>query len=67
MGIQDWILKDSNLITNTTTQRLKILSRGYTLKSTILKKQDSITKIIKNILKFALKIGSFFLQGNSRF
>ena len=61
MGTEEWILKGTKLITNTKKQRLKILSRGQTLKNTILKKQNKITKIIKNIyMKFALKIESFF-------
>ena len=55
MGTEDWIIKDTKLITNTKKQRLKIQSRVQTLKNTIFKK---ITKIIKN-MKFALKIGSF--------
>ena len=66
MGTEDWILKGTKLVTNTKKQRLKILSRGKTLKNTIFKK-SKITKIITNIhMKFALKIGSFFLQSNSR-
>ena len=44
-----WILKGKTLITNTKKQRLKIQSRGQTLKNTILTKQNKITKIIKNI------------------
>ena len=63
MGTEDWILKGTKLITNTKKQRLKIQSRGQTLKNTILKKQNATTKIIKIYMKFALKIGSF-LQGN---
>jgi len=69
MGTEGWILKGPKRIpfgTNTKKQRLKILSRGKTLKNTIFKK-SKITKIITNIhMKFALKIGSFFLQSNSR-
>ena len=60
MGTEDWILKGTKLITNTRKQRLKIQSRGQTVKNTILTKQNKITKIIKNIyMKFALKIGFF--------
>ena len=36
MGTEDWILKCPKLISNTEKQRLKIQSRGYTLKNTIL-------------------------------
>ena len=47
MGTEDWILKGVKLITNTKKQRLKIYSRGYTLKNTILKtKQNKIAKVI---------------------
>ena len=47
MGTEDWILKGVKLITNTKKQRLKIQSRGYTLKNTISKpKQNKIAKVI---------------------
>ena len=39
MGTEGWIIKCLKLISNTEKQRLKIQSRGYTLKNTILKKQ----------------------------
>ena len=38
MGTEDWILKGTELITNNKKQRLKIQSRGQTLKNIILKK-----------------------------
>ena len=60
MGTEDWVLKGTKLITNTKKQRLKIQSRSQSLKTTIFKKQNKVTKIIKNIyMKFALKIGFF--------
>ena len=59
MGNEDWILKGTELITNTKKQRLKIQSRGQTLKNTILKIPKS-QKLKKIYMKFALKIGSFF-------
>ena len=59
MGTEDWILKGTELITNTKKQRLKIQSRGQTLKNTIFKKKSQ--KLLKN-MKFALKIGSFFCK-----
>ena len=60
MGTEDWTLKGTKLITKIKKQRLKIQSRGQTLKNTILKIQNKITKIIKYIyMKFALKIGYF--------
>ena len=46
MGTEDWILKGTELITNTKNKRLKIYSRGQTLKNTILKKQNKIAKVI---------------------
>ena len=49
MGTEDWILKGTKLITNTKKQRLKIQSRGQTLKNTIIKKQKKIAKIMKYI------------------
>ena len=65
MGTKDWILKGTKLITNTKEQRLKIQSKGQTLKNTILKIQNKINH--KNYKKyiymeFALKIGSFFAR-----
>ena len=48
MGTEDWVLKGTKLITNTKKQRLKIWSRGWILKNTILKKKKA-TKIIKYI------------------
>ena len=46
MGTEDWILIGTKLITNTKKQRLKIQSRGQTLKNTVLKKQNNIAKVI---------------------
>ena len=45
MGTEDWILKGTKLTKNTKKQRLKIQSRGQTLKNAILKKQNKITKL----------------------
>ena len=53
MGTEDWILKSTELITNTKKQRLKIQSRGQTPKNTILKKKTNCKSYIKN-MKFAL-------------
>ena len=62
MGTEDWILKGTKLITNTKKERLKIQSRGQTLKNTILKK---VTKIIKYMYKVCFNNSFFFiLQGN---
>ena len=55
MGTEDWILKGTELITNTKNKRLKIYSRGQTLKNTILKKQNKITKIIFNRYEICFK------------
>ena len=63
MGTEDWILKDTKLITNTKKQRLKIQSldsQKYNIKG-----KNKVTKIIVHIyMKFALKIGSvsFFFK-----
>ena len=52
MGTEVWVLKGTKLITNTKKQKLKIQSRGWIFKNTILKKRrrrkkTKITKIIK--------------------
>ena len=69
MDTEDQILKGTKLITNTKKQRLKIQSRGQTLKNTILKIQNKINhkNCKKKYMKFASKIASLiFLQGNNR-
>ena len=69
MGTEDWVLKGTKLITNTKKQRLKIQSRVWNFKNTVLKKgrkkkkekKNKVTKIIKYIyMKFALKNRVFF-------
>ena len=53
MGTEDWVFKGTKLITNTKKQRLKIYSRGWIFKNTILKKRrrkkrkNKATRIIK--------------------
>ena len=49
MGTEDWVLKGTKLITNTKKQRLKIYSRGWIFKNTILKKRKKSQKLLKNI------------------
>ena len=61
MGIEGWILKCPKLISNTEKQRLKIQSRGQTLKKTILKTKTQ--KILEIYMKFSLKIGYFWGEG----
>ena len=63
MGTEYWIIKCPKLISNMEKQRLKIQSRGYTLKNTILKTK---TKNLRNIYEVCFKnrVG-FFLQGFS--
>ena len=39
MGTEDWVFEGTKLITNTKKQRLKIQSRGWIFKNTILKKR----------------------------
>ena len=63
MGTEDQILKGAELITNTKKQRLKIQSRGQTLNNTILRIQNKITKIMKNICEICFK-NSLVLQGD---
>ena len=50
MGTEDWVFKCTKLTTNTKKQRLKIQSRGWIFKNTILKKRrrrKKVTRIIK--------------------
>ena len=44
MGTEDWVLKGTKLITNTIKQRLKIQSRGWIFKNTLLKEKKIKTK-----------------------
>ena len=62
MGTEDWILRGTKVITNTKKQRLKIQNRSQTLKNTILKKQNQITKIIKNVYEICFKNRVFFYE-----
>ena len=39
MGTEDWVLKGTKLITNTRNQKLKIQSRVWNFKNTMLKKR----------------------------
>ena len=41
MGTEDWVLKGTKLKTNTKKQRLKIQSRDWIFKNTILKGKKS--------------------------
>ena len=60
MGIEYWILKCPKFISHTEKQRLKIWSRGQTLKNTILKTKTKTQKILEIYMKFCLKIGPLF-------
>ena len=42
--------------------KVKKIRKERTKKNTILKKQNTITKVIKEYIKFAVKIGSFFAR-----
>ena len=42
MGTEDWILKGTKLITKIEKQRLKIQSRGQTLKNIMFKKTQKL-------------------------
>ena len=62
MGTEYWILKCPKLISNTEKQRLKIQSRGQTLKKYNIKNKN--TKNLRNIYEVQFKTrASFFLQG----
>ena len=68
MGTEYWILECPKFISHTEKQRLKIQSRGQTLKNTMLKTKTKPQKILEIYMKFGLKIGLlsfFFLQGYS--
>ena len=67
MGTEDLVLKDTKLIRNTKKQRLKIYSRDWILKNTILKNKKQSHKNYKiDLSEVCLKNGVFFLQTNSR-
>ena len=51
MSTEYWILKCPKLISYTEKQRLKIQSRGYTLKDTVLKTKTNKNNKIKNKIK----------------
>ena len=61
MGTEDYIPKGTKLKTNTKKQRLKIQSRGQTLRNTILKllKQNQSQNYEIYVCEVALKMGSF--------
>ena len=66
MGTEYWILKCPKLISSTEKQRLKIQSRGQTLKNTMIKTKTKTQKNLKIYMKFGLKIGLLlFFQGYS--
>ena len=44
MGTEDWVLKGTKLITNTKKQKLKIQSRVWNFKNTMLKKRKKKNK-----------------------
>ena len=56
MGTEDWVLKGTKLITNTKKQRLKIQSRGWIFKNTILKKKRKKKKKTKSQKLYIKKI-----------
>ena len=59
MDTEDWILKGTELITNTKKQRLKVQSRGQTLKNTILKKKNRKSYIKKYEICFKNRVFFF--------
>ena len=64
MGTEDQMLKGTKLITNSRKQRLKIQTRGQTLKNIVLKIQNKINH--KNYKKYICEIcfkNRVFCQG----
>ena len=59
MGTEGWILKGTKLIVKSKKQRLKIQSRGQTLKNTILKNNKN-TKNLRNIYEVFFKTRVLF-------
>ena len=74
MGTEDWVLKGTKLITNTKKQKLKIYSRVWNFKNTMLKKRRKKRKrknkghknYKKYIYEVCFKNRVYFLQSNSR-
>ena len=65
MGTEDWVLKGTKLITNAIKQRLKIYSRGWVFKNSILKKSKS-QKLFKIYIDEVCFKNGLFLINNSR-
>ena len=74
MGTEDWVLNGTKFIRNTKKHRLKIQSRVWNFKNTILKKrrrrrrkkkQSHKNYLKKKIYEVCFKNRVFFLQGNS--
>ena len=63
MGTEDWVFEGTKLITNTKKQRLKIQSRGWIFKNTILKKRrkKKSQKLLKKIYEVCFKKQGIFL------
>ena len=55
MGTEDWVLKGTKLITNTKKQKLKIQSRVWNFKNTMLNKRRRKRKREKNKQKQSCK------------
>ena len=70
MGTEDWVLKGTKLIANAKKQRLKIQSRVWNFKNTILKKRRKKRKKSQKLyiyeVCFKKIVSFFFLQSNSR-
>ena len=56
MATEDCVLKGTKLLINTKKQRLKVYSRGWSFKNTILKKKERKNKVTKNIIYIYINI-----------
>ena len=58
MGTEDWVLKGTNLITNTKKQKLKIYSRVWNCKNKMLKKEKKKKEEKKSHKNYKENIGT---------
>ena len=56
MGTEDWVLKGTKLITNTKKQKLKVWSRVWNFKNTMLKKRRKKKQGHKNYKTYIYQV-----------
>ena len=66
MGTEDWVLKGTKLITNTRNQKLKIQSRVWNFKNTMLKKRRRKRKRKKKSQKLKKNIGTKLITNTKK-